>query len=198
MKYTLYFLISLVLLQTKAQDVFELKSVGFSMLSPKGWIKLENETLINNLNLYDFNEEQKNRLLLSSIEAVDLVTFSKYHPTKFKGIIPTIKVRSRKIEVDQLSVFLQYVEASNIEASKTLQNFTYKSKPEIVMLSNKKVIRFTSTFILPGKGVNYPIISYSYYILKEGYYLSVNFIEEENKENNQAIFEQLINSIKLN
>lgn len=179
------------------QEVFEIKSLGFSMLSPTNWDMIENEEILKNLNLYEFTEDQKSRLILSSASAIDLVTYTKYNPLEYEGIIPTIKVRSRKVTATSVSEFLDFVDASNTQASKTLTNFKYKSKPEIITLSNKQVIRFISTFSLLAKGQEYKIISCSYYILKEGYYLSINFIEEENKENNQEMFNQLINSIKL-
>lgn len=52
-------------------------------------------------------------------------------------------------------------------------------------------------FLLKNQGKEYEIKSNSYYILRKGYYISLNFIEEVGKENNNSLFEKLIQSIKL-
>ncbi|WP_445721490.1 hypothetical protein [Flavobacterium sp.] len=180
-----------------SQEKFELKSIGFSINAPEKWYKVENKEILDNLNYYDFSEEQKKELLSSNNSAIELVTYSKYKPSEYKGIIPTIKIRTRNVKSKSILDFLKVIENSNSNLSNQLNNFEYKEKPEKIIISNKEIIRFVARFSLSNNNTEYQIINYSYYILKNGYYISINFIEEYNKENNTTLFEEIANSISL-
>lgn len=179
------------------QEKLELKKLGFSMDLPKDWISINEDEIIKNLNKYDFTDKQLNELLKSNNSAVNISSYTKYDPKKHKGIIPTIKIRTISNPTKNSADFLKYVEASNESAKKALDNFRFVEKPSIIKISNQDVVKFSVKFSLKNAGAIYEIISNSYYIPKKGYYISLNFIEQMGKENNEQFFEKLIKSIQL-
>jgi hypothetical protein len=195
MRFFLFFYFSIV--SFHAQERFEVKGIGISIKVPQDWLEMKNSEILDNLNNYDFTEEQKRNLLSSNNSANELVTYYKYNPSKFNGIIPTIKIRTRNTSSKSIAEFLKFIEASNNEVRKTLKNFEYQIKPEVITLSGKKVVSFSVKFVLIHNGKEKSIVSKSYYVLKNGYYITINFIEEFNKENNEVFFNELINTIQL-
>jgi hypothetical protein len=182
----------------QAQERFEVKQIGFSMDAPVNWLEVENKEVLQNLENFDLTEEERKKMLSSNNSANELVTYYKYHPSKFNGIIPTIKIRTRNVNSKTIAEFLKVIEASNNEASKTLKNFEYQSKPEVITISGKEVVSFSVKFVLSHNGKESSVVSKSYYVLKNGYYISINFIEELNKEKNDFFFNELLDSIRLN
>lgn len=180
-----------------SQERFDLKQIGFSMDVPVNWLEVENKEVLQNLENFDFTEEEKKKLLSSNNSANEIVTYYKYHPSKFNGVIPTVKIRTRSVNSKTLTEFTKLIENSNVQVSKTLKNFEYQNKPEIITLSGKQIISFTIKFTLSHNGKECPIVSHSYYILKDGYYISVNFIEDYTTENNFEFFQSIVNSIQL-
>ena len=179
------------------QEKLELKKLGFSMDVPKDWISINEDAIIKNLNRYDFTDKQLNELLKSNNSAVNISSYTKYDPKKHKGIIPTIKIRTIFNPTKNSADFLKYVEASNESGKKALDNFKFIEKPIIIKISNQDVVKFSLKFSLKNAGDIYEIVSNSYYIPKNGYYISLNFIEQIGKENNKQLFEKLIKSIQL-
>lgn len=180
-----------------SQEKFEVKNIGFSIDVPENWIILENKDVLENLNNYDLNDETKRDFFLSSNKATELVTYSKYNPEQYKGIIPTIKIRIKELKSDYYVDFLKFVEESNLKVKEQLHNFSYIEKPKIITISNREVVQFSTLFSMFQNKKEFTIIAYSYYILKEGYYISINFIEEYKKEDNYHLFQNLIHSVEL-
>lgn len=190
------YILILLFLNIYSQEKFEVKNIGFSIDVPENWIVLENKDVLENLNNYDLNDEAKRDFFLSSNKASELVTYSKYDPKQYKGVIPTIKIRIRELKSHNKD-FLKFVEDSNLKVKEQLHNFSYIEKPKISNVSNRTVVQFATLFSMFQNKQEFEIIAYSYYILKEGYYISINFIEEYKKEDNYLFFQNLINSVEL-
>ncbi len=167
------------------------------MDAPKDWLKIKNEEVFKNLDNYDFSEEQLNELLKSDKSAVNLVTFTKYDSKTYAGIIPTIKIRTRSNKINDIESFRKSIESLTEVVMKSLDNFKFTERPTIISISDKEAVKFTVHFTLKNNGKEYPVVSHSYYVLQNGYYISLNFIEEINKENNEKLFEDLVNSIQI-
>jgi hypothetical protein len=179
------------------QKRFEAKKLGFSIAVPKDWIAVENSDIVKNLNNYDFTQEQLDELLKSNNASVNLATFTKYDSKKVSGIIPTVKIRTNKNQTKSTADFLKFVESSSESAKKSLTNFRFIDNPSIIKISNSDVIKFSAQFSLKNGAIDYEIISNSYYIPKNGYYISVNFIEQVGKEDNSLLFDELVKSMIL-
>ena len=179
------------------QERFEVKTIGFSINVPENWISMENDAILKNLNQYDFTEKQMGELLKSNNSAVDLATFTKYDPKKYRGIIPTIKIRTHTNQTDNINDFKTVIETSIENAEKALSNFRFINHPTITNISKHKAVQFVVQFTLKNGGVDYEIISRTYYVPRKGCFISLNFIEEVEKEDNQPLFEEFIKSIQL-
>lgn len=179
------------------QGRFEVKKIGFSIDVPENWISMENEAILKNLNQYDFTDKQIEELLKSNNSAVDLATYTKYDPKKHRGIIPTIKIRTHSNQTDNINDFKTVIEKSTENVKKALTNFRFINPPVITEIAKQKAVQFSAQFTLKNGGVDYEIISKTYYIPKKGYFISLNFIEEVGKEDNQLLFETLIKCIQL-
>ncbi|WP_310379413.1 hypothetical protein [Flavobacterium sp.] len=180
-----------------SQDRFEVKSIGFSINVPENWIPMENEAILKNLNQYDFTEKQMAELLKSNNSAVDLATYTKYDPKKYRGIIPTIKIRTHINQTNNINDFKAVIEKSTENVKKALTNFRFINQPVITEIAKQKAVQFSAQFTLKNGGIDYEIISSTYYIPKKGCFISLNFIEELGKEDNQLLFEELIKSLQL-
>lgn len=196
-KATLTLLFVLLSSTIYCQERLDIKRIGFSIGIPKKWLSQNNTEVLNNLNNYDFTDKQISNLLISDGSSVSLATYVKYDPKTYPGIIPTIKIRTRENKTASLDDFLKQVQNSNIEAQKSLDDFRFIENPRIVELSKQKVVQFSVQFVLKNNNKPHIINSTSYYIPKNGYYISINFIEEYGKENNSELFEALIEGISL-
>ncbi|KAF2515906.1 hypothetical protein EYY60_01945 [Flavobacterium zhairuonense] len=180
-----------------AQGKLDIKRIGFSIDIPKNWLATSNEEVLKNINNYDFTDKQIEQLFKADNSSVNLATFVKYDQKKYTGIIPTIKIRTREIKTNNISEFLNQVKQSNEAVKKTLNDFKYIDSPSVIEISGKKVIKFSVQFNLKQGDNIFNISSRSYYIPKDGYYISLNFIEEIGKEDNSLLFENLIKTISL-
>jgi len=164
---------------------------------PKDWISVNDETIIENLNRFDFTDEQLNSLLRFNNSAINISSYTKYDLKKHAGIIPTIKIRTLTNPAKNSSDFLKFVEVSIESSKKVYENFAIVEKPRVINITNQDVVMFSVKFTLSNAGTVYEIGSKSYYIPKDGYYISLNFIEQIGKEDNEKFFEKLIQSIQL-
>ncbi|GAA4058162.1 hypothetical protein [Flavobacterium chungnamense] len=180
-----------------AQERLVIKKLGFSMEIPSNWISVNNDEILKNLDNYDLSDKQLEELLKSNNSSFNISTYTKYDSKKYNGIIPTIKIRTILNNSSNSAEFLKFVQNSNESAKKALTNFRFIESPVIAQISNNDVVKFSVQFTLINQGKQYEIKSNSYYILRRGYYISLNFIEEIGKEDNSVLFEKLINSIEL-
>ncbi|WP_306567074.1 hypothetical protein [Flavobacterium lindanitolerans] len=177
------------------QERFEVKNINFSVQVPESWTILEGKEILENVKKFDFNTKQLKELISSDSDGVNLVTYTKYNPKTYTGIIPTIKIRMVKTNAKNIGSFLKSIEMSNTEAEKVFGNFTFTKKPSVVKVSKDNAVSFAVNFKLKKGSNEYKINSDSYYILRKGYYISINFIEQLGKEDNSELFKTLIGSI---
>ncbi|THD30365.1 MAG: hypothetical protein DI588_16510 [Flavobacterium johnsoniae] len=177
------------------QERFEVKNINFSVQVPESWTILEEKEILENVKKFDFNTKQLKELISSDSDGVNLVTYTKYNPKTYAGIIPTIKIRMVKTNAKNIGSFLKSIEMSNTEAEKVFGSFTFTKKPSVVKVSKDNAVSFAVNFKLKKGSNEYKINSDSYYILRKGYYISINFIEQLGKEDNSELFKTLIGSI---
>lgn len=198
MKTLITFVVLQICLMTYSQERLEIKSLGFSMDIPNNWNSFSDSEIIKNLEEYDFSNKQMDYFIKSRNKVVSIATFTKYDPNKYFGIIPTIKVTMRHNTTLETKDFLNYVKLMNDGAKKQLDEFVIVKQPVLEIISGHDVVNSSYEFKLKRGNDNYFIKTNTYYILRGSYFLTVNFIEEINKENNEGLFGELIKSIKLN
>lgn len=192
--------VALMLLQAFvgfSQEKFEIKKIGFSMDFPKDWFSFSDKEMMDNLDKYDFDEKQMDNFIKSHQESVNFATFTKFDPKKVSGIIPTIKILMRSNPTKNSTEFLEYVNRMNEGAKAQLDQFAVAQKPVLVKIAGNDAVKTGYTFTLNIKKEYIKIRCGTFYIPRGSYFLTLNFIEAIDKEDNSAIFESLFDSIKL-
>jgi hypothetical protein len=180
-----------------SQEKIELKDLGFSINYPKDWIAFNKSEVIPNIKNYDFNKDVIEAFSKQVNKSVEFITLSKYEPGKYNGIIPTIKIRVEK-NTSKNIVELQKALDLGIKLNETLPNMHFVEKSNIVIINGNQIIRTIIGYTLKNNDVEYHIKSFKILIPIEKYYISLNFIEEEKKEDNSQLYEELIKSIQIN
>jgi hypothetical protein len=142
MKIKILFIVLVFVNTIYSQERFEVKKMNFSIEKPKNWIIIENEEVLKNLEEFDFSKKDLDDLIKSSNNGIDLVTFLKYDPNIYAGIIPTIKLRSYKTTSRTLDSFSVEVNKSLKQGKTPLDNFKINDSLEVVKISDFKVIKF--------------------------------------------------------
>jgi len=200
MKKVRRFLLAIVLclsIASNAQERFELQKIGFSIAVPEGWFTFSDTEMMQNLEKFDFTEQQRDNLSKNLNESILLKTFTKYNPKKVAGIIPTIKITLRTNPTKSDEAFLDFVKAMNRGAKMQLDEFSVVEQPVLKQISGSSAVTSVYSFMLKMGDENYKIKSDTYYISRGNYFITLNFIEEIDKEDNKSVFESLLQSVIL-
>lgn len=181
-----------------SQEKYEIKELGFSIEIPEKWNKIENEDLKKSLQKFDYSDKTITDYMSKINSSLDFATFLKYNPREYTGVIPTIKIRAAKSKFKDSKILLKSIENSIVKSQKTLKDFKYIEKPSIFKISNHEVVKFSGKYKMTYDEIEYEVIGKSYYILKKGYYIYVNCIENLGKEDNSLLFDKVYKSIQLN
>jgi hypothetical protein len=180
-----------------AQELLDLEQFGFSAEVPKGWFKTENNDLLENIDRFDLTEAQLDAMLTSFNTAKQFIALHKYEPETRRGIIPTINISIRSTSYKSFGSFKTKIERAGEQFKKLFKNFETQP-PHVIDLNGTKVWTTKATYDFKDPaGADVKLHSEIIYIYKGKYYISVNFIEEDGKEDNSAVFENLIKTIKL-
>ena len=194
-------IIVLLLLQscliTFGQERLEIKNLGFSINVPENWNTFPDSEILKNLEKFDFTDEQIINFIKSQNQSVTLGLFTKYDSKNYAGIIPTIKIVMRENPTKSIKDFLSYVKRINEGVKNQLNDFVVVNKPMVQSISGNEVVNSSYRFKLKKGDSNYVIKANTYYIQRGSYFITINFIEELDKENNDLIFDELARSIKL-
>lgn len=196
-KYLIVIFVLVTAFQCPAQEKFELKKIGFSVQPPKGWLSKKNDALLEKLNNPDLTDKELDELIKSDGTTLSFASYAKYPQEKYKGIVPSINIRTRQARYASDAEFLQLISKMASQAKSSVDNFRFIENPSLVSVSGKKAVKISVDFVLKINGKNQKITSHSYYILRDGYYILVNFLEEAGKENNGKLFFDMINSISI-
>jgi len=179
------------------QEHLELKQFGFAMDAPAGWFKMQDEGLVENIEKFDLTNAQQDNMLKSLDAASKFIAFHKYDPKIKSGIIPTINITVRSTNLKSFEKFKLHIDRQGEQLSKILENF--KDTPaEIVVINGTKIWISTATYNLKDPtSKNVKLYTRMLYIYRGNYYISINFIEEVDKENNSALFDEVQKSIKV-
>lgn len=180
-----------------AQEHLELKQFGFTMDAPKRWFKTQDEGLVENLEKFDLSDAQEDNMLKSLDAASKFIAFHKYDPLKTRGIIPTINIAVRSTNLKSFDKFKLHIDMQEKELSKVLESFK-DSPPEVVVVNGTKIWLTSATYNLKMSESNtVKLYTRMLYIYRGSYYISINFIDEVDKEDNSALFDEVQSSIKV-
>jgi hypothetical protein len=180
-----------------SQDKIELKEFGFSMNNPEGWFAYNRNQIVSNINQFDLNKDEIDRFSKQVDKSIEYITLSKYQKGKYLGAIPTINIRVDKNPTKDILELQKALYLSLEQNKATFKNLHFIEKSNIVDIEGTKIIRTIFSYTLKIENVEYKLKSYKVLIPAGKFYININFIEEENKEDNSILYEELINSIKI-
>ncbi|CCG53178.1 Hypothetical protein precursor [Flavobacterium indicum GPTSA100-9 = DSM 17447] len=194
MKYFILLLFSTISL---AQKIFKDEQFNFSIQEPVNWIKAEKNESINNFKeKINLSEEKIDYLIEKSKGKIEIVTFYKYPINSVNGVIPTIKVNLHKNPTKSINSFKMMIEKS-IEHIKTIYfDLKLTNKLEVTKLNGKDCVCFESIYSIPVNDGTIEIKTICYSVPVGKYYFNITFMEPMS-EDNQQMFKELINSIRI-
>lgn len=180
-----------------SQDKIELKEFGFNMSYPEGWFAYNRDQIVSNIKKFDFNKDEIDRFSKQVVKSVEYLSLLKYEKGKYLGAIPTINIRVDKNPTKDILELQKALYLSLEQNKATFANLQFIEKSNIVDIEGTKIIRTIFSYTLKSENVEYKLKSYKVLIPVGKFYININFIEEENKEDNSILYKELINSIKI-
>lgn len=180
-----------------AQKSLELKQFGFSMNEPENWFKNQNDEVWKNINRFDLTEQEREAMFKSLNSASNFIAYYKYDPLQTRGIIPTVNVTVRNTKVTTQDKFGLYLVKVNEHMKGVVQNLV-ASTPEIIKIGNLTAWLIQSSYDWKdptGKEVR--LNNKTVYLYRDTYYISLALVEEIGKENNNAVFDEILSSIEF-
>lgn len=181
-----------------AQERFELKGHGLSFVKPEGWFTVGDSVFKENIDKFEWTKTKSSEMERQKA-AGKVIAFHKYDPKTYDdGIIPTLNLTTGANPTKTFAQLKQMFANTNVQFKKIFEDFKVVSGPEEVVIDGRKALLETMTYILKGRdGSRVKIKSRLLFLAKGKYYYTITLAEEEGKEDNMAIFDALIKSIKL-
>lgn len=179
-----------------AQERFELKGHPLSFVKPEGWLIVEDRAFKENMDKFEWAGKQEE--MERQKAAAKVIAFHKYDPQTYEGIIPTLNVTTGANPTKTFAQFKQMVYNSHAQFKKVLHDFKIVSEPKEIVIDGKKALVESTSYILKdGNGSRAKIKSRMLCLSNGKYYYTITIIEEDGKEDNMAVFDALIKTIKL-
>jgi hypothetical protein len=182
-----------------SQSIFRSNEYGFEMQSPNNWKQANNSMLRDNLEKFEVNEENLQKILRTNRGSILLSSFYKYDPKTHSGLIPTIQINVRlKPDVD-FEQFKMLMIQSAKGFSTVFSDFTYITAPSEIEISGVKSIYFVGKFTMKTQnGQEMKVRSRTYAIPNKNYFYQLNFTDGQTEEDCNEEFDALIQTIKVN
>lgn len=180
-----------------SQEYLELKQFGFSLQKPKDWHESGEASCLENTKKYDWDDKQWESIKKSHKGAINVVSFHKYEANQYSGIIPTINLTISSNPTKSQEQFKQMVTNGQAQFKTMFDHFKITEALKEITIDGKKALICSSSYVIKGQNGPIKLNLKMLYIAKGLSYYTLNFIEEEGKEDNTAVFRTLVNTIKL-
>ncbi len=199
MKKLLLISLSMFCLTAAAQkNRYENESYGFSMDEPEGWIWANNEDLKQNLSKLDLDDKKLLTIIKDHKGSLLLMSFYKYDPMTYSGLIPALQVNVREKRNKDFEVFKSHVVKSANGFKDLYTDYQFIDTPKEIKVNNIKSIYFSGKFTMKTqKGEQYRVRSKTYVIPYKEFYFQITLTDGVLTEDCTALFEELIESIKI-
>jgi len=182
-----------------SQSIFRSKEYGFEMQYPNNWKQANNSMLLDNLEKFEVNEENLQKILRTNRGSILLSSFYKYDPKTHPGLIPTIQINVRlKPDVDFEQFKILMIQSAK-GFSTVFSDFVYIIEPVEIEISGVKSVYFVGKFTMKTQnGQEMKVRSRTYAIPNKNYFYQLNFTDGQTGEDCNEEFDALIQSIKVN
>lgn len=183
---------------TFAQKVFKDEAYGFSMDKPENWLIADNQFRLANLEKLKIDEIAKSEAIKSNKGSLLLTSFYKYDAKKYAGLIPTIQVNVRTNPTKTFEQFSSAMMQSANGFKNYFPDFKLIKEPSVIEINGTKAVYFIGTYTLSSNsGMVMKVRSRTYAIPNGAYFFQLNFTDEQGKEDDTQLFDELVKSIKI-
>ena len=185
-------------LTVHSQEFYENEQFGVKVLKPAGWILATEQEVENSLKKVKFTDDQIAHIVNSKKGIVSLCTFYKYRIDSAAGLIPTVKITVRSKPECTFGEFKEIMIASAERLKATLANFQFIEQVQQVSVGGSPSVYYSSTYSLAlNDERKMKVRTRSYMIPREKYFISITLMDNESREDNSKIYDELIKSFQF-
>jgi hypothetical protein len=180
-----------------AQNTYTNETLGFSMEQTENWIVAKNGEIEKNLKEHvKLDSETLNKLIDQNKGTIPVVTFYKYPIETTPGVIPTIKVNLRKNNTPSFEVFKTMIEESFSGIKNVFPDFRYVTKPFQAQIGGFDCVKAVCTYTLKANSGQEKVTITVYAVPVNNQFYQITFMDSD-KENNTALYDQLVQTMVL-
>ena len=181
-----------------SQKKFVNKEYEFEIQEPKNWIEAGNKVLLKNLENFEVNEENLNKLIANNKGSILLTSFYKYDPKTHAGIIPTIQINVRSKGKIDFEEFKSGMAQSANGFKKIFKDFEFINEITEIKISGLQCVYFIGKFTMNAQnGQEMKVRSRTYAIPYKDYFFQINFTDGQSGEDCTKEFDELVRTIKI-
>jgi hypothetical protein len=180
------------------QKKFVNKEYEFEIQEPENWIEASNKVLLKNLEKFEVNEENLNKLIADNKGSVLLTSFYKYDPKTHAGIIPTIQINVRSKGKSNFEQFKSAMAQSANGFKKYFEDFEFIQEITEIEISGIKCVYFIGKFTMKTQnGQVMKVRSRTYAIPYKNYFFQLNFTDGQIGEDCTEEFDNIVKTINI-
>ena len=181
-----------------SQSLFRSKEYGFEMQSPIKWNQATNTLIQENLDKFDVNEENLQKILRNNKGSIFLTSYYKYDPKTHPGLIPTIQINVRQKPDINFEQFKMLMVQSAKGFSTVFSDFSYITAPTEIEIDGIRSVYFIGKFTMKTQdGEEMKVRSRTYAIPNKNYFYQLNFTDGQTGEDCNQEFDAIIQTIKV-
>ena len=181
-----------------SQKNFISKEYEFEMQEPKNWIETDNKFLLKNLEKFEINEKNLNKLISDNKGSLLLNSFYKYDSKTHAGLIPTIQINVRTKGNVKFEQFKNEIIKSANSFKNYFPDFEFVKNVTEIEIDGVKSIYFIGKFTMKTQnGEEMKVRSRTYAIPYKNYFFQLNFTDGQISEDCTEEFNELVKTIKI-
>lgn len=177
-----------------SDEIVQVPKLGVTFKKPNMWVTPDLTAMVANINKLDDDKENISKIIATHKGSIPVATFSKYDPSTYPGIIPTINVLIRANPYKDFPTFFRFIEMSSRSFVNVLNNCTITKKVTESTISGEKVVFFIAEFdINTAEETTHHVKNITYSIPFDNAFIQVS-MSEETSSNNLDLFSDFMNS----
>lgn len=179
----------------RCQDRYVNRFFGFSINTPKNWIRQDEKKTVKNLENFDFSQQQLDKVMELHQGSIPLLAVLAKDPKEVNGIIPTMKIGVRYSGTTGSAKLRDNLKASLQSTLSAFPDFQFIDPGTIVNVAGQEAVHFVFSCKMPANDSSYLVRSSMYAFLRKGYFIQFSFSDAEPNNANDELYESLMKSL---
>jgi len=173
----------------------------FVMNEPAGWFPISKAEIEESLKRFDLRNDSLQNFLAQNQGKYLLFAYVKFRQDSFTGLNPKIEGRVIQINSQKPLTFSEFKPAAETTLRKIASQFDeqrYLVEPSVIKIAGIDSVYHVSEFQMSVQnGSKLRVRSRTYLIPRGTYFFQISFVDEPDRGDCSAEFDELIKSIKL-